>query len=913
MRPRVGRFMAGSLLALAAVCPRAEAQPAAPPASPDAAILELAIGEQLKLPAQGVRRYLVGDPALLDVTKTGPNSLRLDGKGAGRTYLHVWEASGRTTHVVRVLPIARHLIIEKDDAMRAAIERAEALTLGYRTQYEMVRRGPTISDTDQDTTTRIRHTLTSDMPTPHGRISSLTEFYRVDAVQDLSAWWVRWADGSLGPLDRLDVMAGDTTDPLVGSSFAMPSLRYRGATVSYAGLAPWRMTGLWGQERFGIFGTPTTSLTEDRDANLYGFELATEDPARPWTLRAASLFGYGDDRGAKQSDRVLDLAGALRLTELWSMHSEFAASDDGAGYTLGSAWRSRTFSFGATYRDIEAAFETVLGPGVDQGERGLLLESAWQAAEFLRFRGRADIFRNRLFPNPAEPGALNLDLEGSTTWRPWADTTLTGFANRRRFLGQLFPNDDLRFGVSARQRLPARRLIPFIGTVSLTGRAEHQENRSVVSPGLDYQNEILSLGLSVPLPAGFTASTGYQWHFLEETLSGLEFRPTRFTSALNYFSSLGQGRWFLRGRAAYEDESSTGSVRSFLAGQDRLVYEAGLEFRPMEGMEWFVDGRVEDIRYERTGQDEVELTVFSGARFVFDANAIRWDPSVHIEGDVFHDANGDGIRQAGEEGLAGVTVVAGLATEAATDERGRFSFGRLRGLTIPVGIDLASLPKGFILSTEPLYRVRAETGSAFLHFGALGRAEVRGRCYYDADGDGGYGGSDVGLGGVQLTLGDRRERTDRTGWYFFRNLPGGSHTVSLVLESVPVHYVPKVPVRRELRVNEGETVTLDFPFAVPRVLEGRVYLDANGNARFDGRDTPVTDLPVCLDGRRVAKTDAAGLFRFGDFAAGRHALAVNCGMPMPGVALPPDGERSITVELDAPNKITADFPLRPRQ
>ena len=59
-------------------------------------------------------------------------------------------------------------------------------------------------------------------------------------------------------------------------------------------------------------------------------------------------------------------------------------------------------------------------------------------------------------------------------------------------------------------------------------------------------------------------------------------------------------------------------------------------------------------------------------------------------------------------------------------------------------------------------------------------------------------------------------------------------------------------------------------------LVGRVYVDRDGNARFDAaRDTPVPRARVLLAGGREALTDGSGLYSFRDVPAGTHALRLD--------------------------------------
>jgi hypothetical protein len=493
---------------------------------------------------------------------------------------------------------------------------------------------------------------------------------------------------------------------------------------------------------------------------------------------------------------------------------------------------------------------------------------------------------------------------------PWTGAVLSGFGSRQRHLGLLSPSDDLRFGGAVSQRISLRHRVPLVRAVWLSGRYEHQDSRNVSAPSLDYDAELFSTSLSVPLFWGLTAAASQQWRLLEEMASGRQSKPRQFNTSLSHFSSFDRGRWQLRGRFGYEDEEGAGAVRSFLAGQDRLVWEAGIRHRPEPSTDLFADGRLERVHFQASGQRRVEFSFFTGARLLLDSRVIRWDPSGPVSGVVFHDRNGEGQRQDGEEGLAGVKLVAGSARQAVTDAQGRFRFGRLWGKTIPISLDVATLPSGYVVSTPQTQLIDPGVRrDRTVQFGALGRAQLRGRVFDDLDGDGRYSVGDRGIEGVQVRLDGRLARTDQAGWFFFRDLPGGSYTLLLALETLPLRYLPLVPLQQPVAVEEGASMLLDLPATMRRALSGRVFLDHSRNAAFDAGEPPLRGIPVCLDGKRVAKTDERGVYQFADLAHGRHALELNCGMPLKEL-LPLSSLRPvIQIGPDDPEQLTVDFQL----
>ena len=889
----------------------AQETPASQPA--DSPILDLAVGEHqtLSFPS-AITRFLIGDSKLVTGVQTSPTELDLTAQSAGRTFVIVWTEEARTTTSLLILPVRPPPPTPSVEARQDLIEHADSLKVGYETSYGSVHRGENVEKADQETTTTAHHILTHEFETPVGMTSSQVKFRRVNTSRSLETWWVKLADGDLGWFKDFDAIAGDATLPFTTRAFGVPSgLRYRGASLRYRDLAPWHTATFWGRERTGALALPSGELGEDPDAFVYGFHAGLPEPVGMWKTEAAAMFGYGDDRRDTQSNQVYDLVTTLQLLESWSLTNELGLSEGNFGYTVGSSWKGDHAKLATTFRDINEQFQTVTGAGGGQGERGLSVDASWSPMQPLNFHGTLDVFKTRLFPNPEEPDALNLSANLDADWTPWESTSLAGFLSRRRDLGTISPNEDLRVGLSWGQRVPLQPMVPFLNHLTLSNRFEHQETRNVTSPTLDTDLEIASINVAVPLFWGLTANAGYQRYFLEETFTGARSEPNRWLVGLSHFSSFGQGQWQLRSRVAYEDEANTESPRSPLAGQDRITSTAGLRYRPSSSVELSVDGRVQHTRFEDAAQEgQLEFSIFTGAKLLFDTHVVRWDPTARIQGVVFHDLNGDGVRQAGEDGLEDILVMAGTIKEAFTDEEGRFVLGKVSGKTIPVSVDLASLPQGFVVSTPQRYVIRPEEQpSAVVVFGALGRAEIRGRVFYDVDGNGRYSAADQGVEDVRLQLNGHQAHTDRSGWFFFRDLPGGRYTFSLMLDSLPVKYLPLVPLRQSVEVEEGQTVTLDLPVTIRRVLEGRVYLDHNQNRRFDIGEETIAEMPVCLDGQRVAATDSQGLYRFPEIALGQHTLAFNCGMPVEDLWPLSSQHPVVTIGPDDPEQLTVDFRL----
>src|SRR5207237_2791940 len=96
-----------------------------------------------------------------------------------------------------------------------------------------------------------------------------------------------------------------------------------------------------------------------------------------------------------------------------------------------------------------------------------------------------------------------------------------------------------------------------------------------------------------------------------------------------------------------------------------------------------------------------------------------------VTGEVFNDANRNGIQDDGEKGLAGVRVVTPTGLEATTDQYGRYHITCAitpyegRGSNFVMKLDDRTLPSGYRMTTNQIQIQRATRGKALqLNFGA---------------------------------------------------------------------------------------------------------------------------------------------------------------------------------------------------
>lgn len=299
-----------------------------------------------------------------------------------------------------------------------------------------------------------------------------------------------------------------------------------------------------------------------------------------------------------------------------------------------------------------------------------------------------------------------------------------------------------------------------------------------------------------------------------------------------------------------------------------------------------------------------------------------------ISGSAFIDENADGLRDAVDRGLAGVTVklirdVDGQSVEAAaalTDEAGAYRFERVRAGKYRV---LFELPDGYVFSqyapdaedgsdvygavtssgmTQPFLLTTGEKHER-LDAGATLPASMTVVCWQDTQYDGVMSSTEGGLSGVRLSL-SRLEagtlaqtlalETDENGRAVFEAVSPGTYVLTYTL---PDAWRTTKNVQREgavvsgvpmsaLPTGETEPFTLGMGqqdaaiyigAMISSSIRGAVFADADDNGLWDAGESALEGVLVELldaDGLAVATvtSGAEGAYAFEGLAPGRYRV-----------------------------------------
>jgi len=291
---------------------------------------------------------------------------------------------------------------------------------------------------------------------------------------------------------------------------------------------------------------------------------------------------------------------------------------------------------------------------------------------------------------------------------------------------------------------------------------------------------------------------------------------------------------------------------------------------------------------------------------------------VSLGGAVYEDVSNDGVLDAGEAGIAGVTITLTgtddlgnaviLTTVTAAD--GTYSFTDLRPGTYEIsetqpaafldGIDTAG-SLGGVVGADTITAIPAspgDTGTGYT-FGELPTASISGAVFDDADNDGVVDAGEAGIAGVTITLtgtddlGNAVSLTTTTaadGTYTFIDLRPGTYTVT---ETQPAGFLDGIDSAGSAGgVVGADTVTsivlgagvpaTGYTFAelTPSTLSGAAYSDADNDGVFDAAETGIAGVTVTLAGTDdlgaavllTATTDATGAYSFTDLRPGTYTV-----------------------------------------
>jgi protocatechuate 3,4-dioxygenase beta subunit len=283
-----------------------------------------------------------------------------------------------------------------------------------------------------------------------------------------------------------------------------------------------------------------------------------------------------------------------------------------------------------------------------------------------------------------------------------------------------------------------------------------------------------------------------------------------------------------------------------------------------------------------------------------------------LSGFVFEDLDNDGLREAGESGIGGVTLQlfdssGVVVATTSTNPDGSYTFQNLEPDTYTIrevqpsgyldGTDTAGSLGGIAQNPgDEISTIAVLAGQDGVHynFGEYRPGSLNGRVFADYNGDCTFNGEDLPLQGVTIQLYNESGQlvgttvTNSAGQYQFDGLAPGSYSI---VEIQPTGYFEGAAwpgtaggvaaggsqINSVTLVSNQQGLEYNFCEKPPASLSGHVVVDVNDNGVFDNGEPGIVGVTVELlngNGQVVGTTttDANGFYSFGGLAAGTYSV-----------------------------------------
>jgi hypothetical protein len=757
--------------------------------------IEIEKGSSIVIFGRNIQRFLVTSPDILNVEKRDGDRLMVSGKNIGYSYLHVWDDGGRwTLEFLTTFPkpkgptLAEELLLDE--------QKSGAFKLRYAVDWSSSEQGRRLDSLNRQYYAW-GHYLGLTGVTPYGNVDSQATVRSLRTTTDLTYLTVGLTDGKFGTLKGFSLRGLDFSPGF--SNLASSGIStLRGAMVNSPAFdKKIDYTVFWGRESTGKYGGLSPGLQKMKRSYYEGVNL-NYLPDSDRRLGVSVFHGYGRDRLEDLSDYTYDTQADWRLGD-WGYHYEAGFDSNAFAHLFSSSIIKPRLKFSYELRDVEKNYFNIAGEPWRRGERGGVFNFNLRPVDALEIYNRLDIYQDRLFPALDNQDRLNEDYDFNANYALNPSTGLRAVYSLQNDLG--------RVGQSRYQMMGTgiSKTFYYFRKFNTYFDYRHKERKNYTNPSSDYIDEDIIAGLRCNLIGRLYYFLNQDWNWLEEKYYGNHSQPRAMETGLDFNSQIGNSPFYEDFRLIYRNEEDTGSSLSFFSGEDYLEGYNELTYRPVPDTEVYLSARVRNTWADNPSVDKrMEVDFNAGMRYLWNTG-LRWDSVGSVEGYVFRDLNSDGLRERDEAPVSGIKIILGKNQSATTDIFGYYKFNKVKGKKAAVVIDVSSLPLGFVLTVPQKQEVAIQHGGlSRADFGIIARSEISGIVFYDANNNGKFDTQDQPVKGAQITLENgTRMITGTDGWYYFRNISKGEHTITLLLSSLPSQYLPKVPIVKTVEVTEG--------------------------------------------------------------------------------------------------------------
>lgn len=831
---------------------------------------EIELNQQLVLQSDSaIAKFVATEEGIVGMESLPGNKFQIVGRSIGTTFVHVWNAAGRSTFEIRVQPPVFRPSVEQL-RQQDLYDRTRSFKVALDTSQSQFYTGPRYQQMNRSSADFAQNVAISG-DTPYGAFASNAQVQKNEGKYVLTDIHTGLKDGQIGNFKNFNFDLGDTR--LAPELMVLPAVRMRGAALTH-----WKedkryqWVTFYGREQSSVLGTLTPGFggKRARDSFIGGGVLnyLVNDRAR---IRTGYFGANGKAREDNLNEHGYALAGNIQLNPHVELVPEIDSDSQRTAQKHALKLNFEKFRMKNEFRNISKGFTTMIGTPERRGELGYLIDASATPNEKLSLRGSLDIFRDRLIPEPNNLGYYNFHKDFQATYIPWEKSSLLFNYTDYDDTGRIGPTKQRSTSLQFNQRFylwehPAT----FFSRYAVRG------TRSLNNSETNYIDNMLLFGIQTELFWGINFSVEKELHHLKEPVIDRLTHPHVTTYTFDYDHQMGEEPLFLELSLRIRDEEETESINSFMSGEDSVELAGGLTYREYENLEIFVKGSIETFRAERLDATETQRTeaqIYSGMRYIWDSG-FRWSAVGNAQGYVFKDLNGDGVRQPEEPGIPNITIRSSDSKEMATDAQGHYSIQGIKGKNVLIRMDTAQIPFGYVPTNEVEQKIEIEQGqTADVSFGITPRSEITGIIFNDLNENSQYDLNEPGVRRVRVILENGESaRSGSIGSFSFSSVVASEHTASLDLASLPEGYLPMTVPKKTFKVFEGIRYQLNFPLRASRAVTGRVFMDKNKNGVLDGEDTGVADVQVRL-GSLSARTDTEGWYLFDNLKAGVYELS----------------------------------------
>ena len=153
---------------------------------------------------------------------------------------------------------------------------------------------------------------------------------------------------------------------------------------------------------------------------------------------------------------------------------------------------------------------------------------------------------------------------------------------------------------------------------------------------------------------------------------------------------------------------------------------------------------------------------------------------------------------------------------------------------------------------------------------------IAGVVFKDLNSDGVRQADEPVVKGIKIMIGSNRyDISDSKGKYSFRNIRARKIVLSVDSNTLPGGFVLTGAQSRDVFIEQGRTINVDFGIISRSEIYGVVFNDINGNGKFDSGDKGIKDVVVSLEDKTKVTTDGQGQYYFRNIATGTHKITLD--------------------------------------